>query len=520
MDTITTLLRRRPVVAAALGSLAAAVAWQFFAATTFIGDDHVFLTFARHETHPLGAFVADKHGGEYYRPVPFLLWWLLARVGAGLPWPFALLALALHAAAAWLVTRLLLAFDRPPSVARLSGALFFLSPAPREAAYWFAASTDLVATTATLAALVSLRRGRPFLSLAPAAVALLAKESAVVLPALALVTLRTHTSARPRTSWRLAARAVAAHTAVAALYLAIRWRVLGGARGGSGDPRAGWLARALQIVSGLVHIPTGHDLLPEWLAWSAGGSVIALALLVAIRRHRRASGDAAGGASTPLALIAIGVAPLLLVDGWFVGARYFYFPAVGVLWLVAELIAAAPHAHRASIASTAALVIVAALGLAQGELRRVDVAHYRQRVDAVNRAVLDGVRHGHRVFHVESGGLKDLDLAVKLAPALTPVEPELLVLSDAPASFVIVPPSLRARAAFLLADPPLPPRGAYVFGARRVQGLARREDAPDLADVVAALPAIRFIRLRAAGPGRVIWRDVTDEKLAALRGGD
>ena len=55
---------------AALGVAALAVAVPFLTATTFIGDDHLFLAYARHADSPLAAFVLDAHGGEYYRPFP------------------------------------------------------------------------------------------------------------------------------------------------------------------------------------------------------------------------------------------------------------------------------------------------------------------------------------------------------------------------------------------------------------------------------------------------------------------
>ena len=102
-----------------LGLAALVVALQFFAATTFIGDDHVFLTFARHVHNPLLPFVRDLHGGEYYRPLWMFFWWLLARA-PGL-WLFTLAALALHAGAAVLVGALLRALGRPLSVAASAG---------------------------------------------------------------------------------------------------------------------------------------------------------------------------------------------------------------------------------------------------------------------------------------------------------------------------------------------------------------------------------------------------------------
>jgi hypothetical protein len=104
----------RAAATAALGLAALVVAVPFFAATTFIGDDHVFLAFARHAAHPFVAFYTDQHGGEYYRPLPMLVWWVLGRAGEGRA-PFAALALGLHVAAAALVGALVAALGRAPS---------------------------------------------------------------------------------------------------------------------------------------------------------------------------------------------------------------------------------------------------------------------------------------------------------------------------------------------------------------------------------------------------------------------
>ena len=157
-------------------------------------------------------------------------------------------------------------------------------------------------------------------------------------------------------------------------------------------------------------------------------------------------------------------------------------------------------------------MVLLALGAIQTSVRHDDVRLYDRRVEAARRAVADGVAHGHFVFHID-GGIKDLDLAVKEAPQLRGVEDRLLVLGDVPASFVALPEALGARVDFLIASPPLPPSGAYRFGARRVVGLARRGDEPTLDELLQRFPDTRFIRLRATAMarGRVVARDVTEE---------
>jgi hypothetical protein len=86
-----------------------------------------------------------------------------------------------------------------------------------------------------------------------------------------------------------------------------------------------------------------------------------------------------------------------------------------------------------------------------------------------------------------------------------------LVLTDVPASFVIVPDALAEAAAPFVARPPLPPSGAYRFGAVRVVGLARREDEPSLGEVIGRFPDLRFVRLYRLPTGQIVARDVTDE---------
>ena len=73
-------------------------ALPFFAATTFTGDDHLFLAFSRYVNNPLVAFVRDQHGGEFYRPLPMQIWWVLGRLAKGSHVPFALFAAVLHTA--------------------------------------------------------------------------------------------------------------------------------------------------------------------------------------------------------------------------------------------------------------------------------------------------------------------------------------------------------------------------------------------------------------------------------------
>jgi hypothetical protein len=471
------------------------VAGPFFAATAFIGDDHLFLAFARHAPQPFLPFYVDEHGGEYYRPIPMLVWWLLGRAGGGSA-PFAALALALHAAAAALVAALLEALERPRPVALTAGALMLLAPQNLDAAYWFSASTDLFATVFVLGSLRALLKDRRVAAALLALAAYLCKESAFVLPLLAFALLRV--------PWRRRLAAIAPQVAPALAVLVLRRLVLHGA-GGSGDVRAGALAKGLQILSGLSHVFTGSGLLPEGLAFGVGTAALALCVLSSIRRPE--------ARLAPWIFTGLAIVPLSAA-GWVVGARYFYLPAVGVAWAAAEALVTVGPATR-----NATLVALLVLGVGQAMLRRRDVVSYDLRVAAARRAVAAGVAAGHRVFHVD-GGIKDLDLAVKEDPTLGPAAREVLVLNDVPASFAIVPPALEAASSIVIATPPIPPSGAYRFGDVRVVGLARRGDEPTFDEVLARFPELRFIRLRPTPGGRIVARDLTDDIKRRLDGSD
>jgi hypothetical protein len=463
------------------------VAWDFLAATTFFGDDHLFLTFARLAPGPFGPFIADHHGGEYYRPLPMAAWWLLARLGGG-AWPFALWALALHATAAGL-TALLAGRLVDARAALVAGALFLVAPGPREAASWYAASTDLMATVAVLGSvLCGLRRTRGAYvgSLALAAVAYLSKESAVVLPV--LVAAGDRLISRDRSPPRSLNRALP-HAILALLYLAARHAILRGP-GGAGDEAAPLWARALQIGSGLVHALVGEHEAPQAVLWPLGGAALLWSAWAARHRQLRFA----------LVWTLVSLAPLFAA-GWVVGERYFYLPAVGLTILLASQLWA-----RGPAVAVVAVGALLGLGSARALERRAEIAQYHARVTAATQAVDSGLRAGHRLFHVR-GAVKDLDLILKQRLA----REDFLVLGDVPASFALMPPGLAPRAHFLLASPPLPPSGAYRFGTRAVVGLARRHESPDLEAVLVRLPELRFIEL-VPDKGGVGWRDVTEPR--------
>ena len=214
-----------------------------------------------------------------------------------------------------------------------------LAPQNLDAAYWFSASTDLFATVFVLAALLGGRaRARPGLAAAAALAAYLSKESAYVLPLLALLVLRG-------VPWRR--RLVAGRAAVRAAC-----RRAGGAQRACCTDGAGRATRAPGSRPSCFRLPAGSPAfspatacVPEPLAFGLGTAVVALAAFAAIRGRRQAD----GARGLPFAFCALAALPLLAA-GWAVGARYFYLPAVGLAWAVAEALAGAGGAARVTIA--------------------------------------------------------------------------------------------------------------------------------------------------------------------------
>jgi len=498
-----TLTRSTWLCLLAGGALLALVGKDFVLASTFVGDDHVFRLFARLEGNPLGAFVADRHGGEYYRPLPMLLWWVIERVSGGAEGAFALVAFALHLLAAGLLGLAGRSLGLAPRAALIAALLFFASPAQREAALWYSASTDLLAVAAMLGALAAFAGEggrRRALSLALAAIAFWSKESALVLPALLIAATWFRRRGRGLScTVGACVRPVLPHVALAAVYLTARFAVLGG-WGGTNDEVAPWWAWGVQLASGVVHAATAYAPLPEWLAWALGVPALAASAAVAWRRS-----PLAGFA---MLLVVVPLVPLPAA-GWVVGARYFYLPAAGVMLLAGMALAPAGRAAQAL-----ALACLLGLGLLSGTARAREVALYRRALAAASAAVDEGLARGHRLFLVR-GAVKDLDLAVKLAARPFRRTPDHVVIADVPASFVWLPPEWGEPLAFLLARPPLPPAGAYVFAGERIVGQARREDAPDLDVVLERLPELRIVQLERRGAAYG-WVDRTDDYRRAL----
>lgn len=149
----------------------------------FLSDDFVLVERAR-EGRWLG-------GWEFVRPLPAAAWTIVLAAGGGAR-AIHFLSVALHGVNATLVARLSERHGFSRREALACGALFLAFPSSVEAVAWPAASSDLIVTSATLGFLLNTGRrptaGNTAAALTLLAAGLLSKESAVVMPAIGLIT--------------------------------------------------------------------------------------------------------------------------------------------------------------------------------------------------------------------------------------------------------------------------------------------------------------------------------------------
>ena len=152
----------------------------------FLSDD--FLLIDRASTWSVGAVNL-----ELFRPLPLSIWALILQIGAGATTIHAL-NIALHGTNAWLTTRLAAEWVHDRWAARGAGLLMLVAPLAPEAVAWSAGVFDVMATTLVLAVVLigrqyagdpSFAKRASFLSVA--LLALLAKETAAVVPLLVLL---------------------------------------------------------------------------------------------------------------------------------------------------------------------------------------------------------------------------------------------------------------------------------------------------------------------------------------------
>jgi Flp pilus assembly protein TadD len=339
-----------------------------------------------------GLFDTDPSTNTYYRP----LFVLFLRVNHALfslePAGWHVSSLLVHLLATALLFLLLRPDFHPPWIPAAGALLFGLHPIHIENVVWISGITDALAAVGMLGSLllwrkarrsfrVSLRIGAPLLYLA----ALLAKETAIVFPAILLIYLLAETRSDseeelgPRRRFLHSANELLPFVGVTLLYLLLRFLVLSGTPG-----RPAWIlfpdviltapSLALFYLRQLIWprglslfydfpVNSGAALLPFWLP---------LVLLCGLGACGWSLWRMSRDPSVPAAMAWL-AAPLLPVQNIaflsrddFVHDRYLYLPSVGLAIAAAILLRKLVQERASSGArvagKTAVLLMLAGLG--------------------------------------------------------------------------------------------------------------------------------------------------------------
>lgn len=355
-------------------------------------------------------------GGGLYRPLTVWLLALLWHAGAGAPWPFHSVNIALHASVTGLVYLLARRALAPPW-AGLAAMLFAVHPVHVEAVANAVGISELVCTGLVLASVVVAMRGvtngfTPSLRLGVIALGMLAavsKEQGFVTPALLLVAAGLVGQPRGASSVRRVAPVVGALVVLLLALMLPRAAVLGGFTGH--DPVA-----PLQGLAPWTRALVSLGTVPEWvrlLFWPARLSfdysppgfsvasaigvvhVLAVLVLVACFSLAWACRERAPTITLGIAWAAIALLPisnLILPTGVLLAERTLYLASVGaVLALagVAEMLWRrwpSTAAHRVALAAIATILLAGAarsLGRA-GTWRDNDALFSQAGVEAAN----------------------------------------------------------------------------------------------------------------------------------------
>lgn len=328
---------------------------------------------------------------EFFRPLPLLAWSAVLSVAG--PAGLHLLNIVGHGFVAFLASRVAEPFLRSRYRAWAAGLVVLAFPASVEAVAWSSGVFDVAATLFVLAAVLVSRQystaphGRVRVAMIScAALALLSKETAAVLPAIVAL------DAWARRHWPRALRVDLAGLSIAVV---------------------GFSGLRVFLASEVVHQPLSRYVLQRWAFGTLGGlsvpwhvefnarwpwipiaSVIAVLALATAFFVGRVGSDRVRAAVAVSAWVLLGTLPTLpffFVAADLQGSRYLYLPAVGYAILLSIMAAAdGTLSRRCGVATLVVVILSGLLGTRLHQEFWRDAATTRD-------LVLESARHDRRL---------------------------------------------------------------------------------------------------------------------------
>jgi protein O-mannosyl-transferase len=400
------------------------------------------------------------YGEEFglYRPLAILAYALQWAAGGGEPWVFHAVSMLLHALVSVLVLRLLLHF-LPPFAAFAGALLFAVHPVHTEAVANVVGQAELIAAAATVGAcLIHLGRpagadigwGRRIACVMLFLIAVLAKESAILLPVLLVVMdIAQRRVVLTRASIVRYARSLGMLVfllgATTVGYLALRVSVIGSVTGVDAGPGLPYLREGYRMITAFRAWPEFARLLflPLDLSAEYGPAVVlpttgmtpmaALGLLLLAATTAAVallfSSPVAGLAAAWFLVSVLTVSNLLFPIGVLLAERTLYTPSIALSFLAgaAAVAVRALPAARVRLATAAFATVVVLFG-ARTWIRNPDWAS----TDAVWQALARDRPESYRTHwalgaqHLAAGDRRAAELAWLTAHRIWPRDAALL----------------------------------------------------------------------------------------------
>lgn len=460
-------------------------------------------------------------GTGMWRPWVMASFGLDQALGGGSPVIYHLGNVALHVAVSTFVTLLALEIGLGTLAAVVAGAWFASAPAASEAVAWISGRTDLWCALGVLVALWCERRARSggrrwgIVGMAAAAIALLSKETAFVLPVLLLAAAAPERGVSRGSRWK----SIAPYGGLVLIW-AVAHRALADATTGAGGADPG--LRASAAAMGFAHFGfvwpwAPHAALLSWspvpgwlaaIAWVGFAGVIVLGGLAWRQAHRL---------TLPLALAIVPLVPVCAAVFLEPQARFaersLYLPLAGIALLLAALVSRLRGSTwiRAGVPALCVLAQAAA-AMPVIEAWRSDATRIA-RIAATRPSDLDATLGLVDVLGA-AGRFAEADAALARAERTSTASAEVTVARAVLAMRRHDPAAaLQAAEAALQQDPGVP--GGALIRLRALGELGRRDEALSAARELAAQQP-RDTRVLAALGHALLWAGELQQARAAL----